>query len=66
MSVSLRGGLGMAISASAVLIAAGACKKQTAQVVYQAVPVERRDNRGNAQPAGAIHADTTVQVNSKA
>jgi len=66
MSVSLRGGLGMAIAASALLIAAGACKKQTAQVVYQAVPVERRDIIVNAQAAGAIQADTTVEVKSKA
>jgi HlyD family secretion protein len=66
MSVSLRGGLGRAIAASAVLIAAGACKKQTAPVVYQAVPVERRDIIVNAQAAGAIQADTTVEVKSKA
>ncbi len=66
MSVSLRGGLRMAVSASAVLIAAGACKKQTAQVVYQAIPVERRDIIVNAQAAGAIQADTTVEVKSKA
>jgi HlyD family secretion protein len=56
----------MAVSASAVLIAAGACKKQTAQVVYQAIPVERRDIIVNAQAAGAIQADTTVEVKSKA
>jgi len=43
-----------------------ACKKQTPQVVYQAVPVERRDIIVNAQAAGAIQADTTVEVKSKA
>jgi HlyD family secretion protein len=43
-----------------------ACKKQTPQIVYQAVPVERRDIIVNAQAAGAIQADTTVEVKSKA
>ncbi|HET7468161.1 MAG TPA: efflux RND transporter periplasmic adaptor subunit [Gemmatimonadales bacterium] len=61
-----RGGLRTAIAAGVVLIAAGACKKQTPQVVYQAVPVERRDIIVNAQAAGAIQADTTVEVKSKA
>jgi HlyD family secretion protein len=50
----------------AVLAIAAACKKQTPQVVYQAVPVERRDIIVNAQAAGAIQADTTVEVKSKA
>jgi HlyD family secretion protein len=58
--------LRMTLAALAALIAAAACKKQTPQVVYQAVPVERRDIIVNAQAAGAIQADTTVEVKSKA
>jgi HlyD family secretion protein len=45
---------------------AAACKKQAPQIVYQTVPVERRDIVVNAQAAGAIQADTTVEVKSKA
>ncbi|MGH7511550.1 MAG: efflux RND transporter periplasmic adaptor subunit [Gemmatimonadales bacterium] len=48
------------------LLAAFACKKPTPQVVYQALPVERRDIIVNAQAAGAIQPDTTVEVKSKA
>src|SRR6476661_8229685 len=49
-----------------VLLAASACKKPTPQLVYQALPVERRDIIVNAQAAGAIQPDTTVEVKSKA
>jgi HlyD family secretion protein len=49
----------------AVLLAS-ACKKQAPQIVYQAIPVQRRDIIVNAQAAGAIQADTTVEVKSKA
>jgi HlyD family secretion protein len=49
-----------------LLALASGCKKPTPQVVYQAVPVERRDIIVNAQAAGAIQADTTVEVKSKA
>jgi len=45
---------------------AGGCRKEVQQVVYQAVPVERRDIIVNAQAAGAIQPDTTVEVKSKA
>lgn len=52
--------------AVAAVLAIGGCKKQAPQVVYQAVPVERRDIIVNAQAAGAIQPDTTVEVKSKA
>jgi HlyD family secretion protein len=58
--------LRMTLSVLGALIAAAGCKKQAPQVVYQAVPVERRDIIVNAQAAGAIQADTTVEVKSKA
>ena len=48
-----------------LLVAAG-CKKEAPQVVYRAVPVERRDIIVSAQAAGAIQPDTTVDVKSKA
>ncbi len=48
-----------------VLLLAG-CKKETPQVVYQAVPVEQRDIVVSAHAAGAIQPDTTVEVKSKA
>ena len=60
-----RRGLGTALPLVALALAS-ACKKQTPQIVYQAVPVERRDIIVNAQAAGAIQADTTVEVKSKA
>ena len=47
-------------------MAAAGCKKETPQVVYQAVPVEKRDIVVSAQAAGAIQPDTTVEVKSKA
>jgi HlyD family secretion protein len=53
------------MSVGALALLAG-CKKQTPQIVYQAVPVERRDIIVNAQAAGAIQPDTTVEVKSKA
>ncbi|HET9725648.1 MAG TPA: efflux RND transporter periplasmic adaptor subunit [Gemmatimonadales bacterium] len=56
---------GLRITLSVVALLAG-CKKQVAQIVYQAIPVERRDIIVNAQAAGAIQADTTVEVKSKA
>jgi len=48
------------------LAIATACKKDAPQVVYQSLPVERRDIIVNAQAAGAIQPDTTVEVKSKA
>jgi len=58
-----RGVIRMTLSVVALL---AGCKKQVAQIVYQAIPVERRDIIVNAQAAGAIQADTTVEVKSKA
>jgi HlyD family secretion protein len=46
--------------------AATGCKKDAPQVVYQSLPVTRRDIIVNAQAAGAIQPDTTVEVKSKA
>ena len=51
--------------AGLVLLAA-ACKKDTPQIVYRAVPVEQRDIVVSAQATGAIQPDTTVEVKSKA
>ena len=50
----------------AALLAVAGCKKEAPQVVYRAVPVERRDIVVSAQAAGAIQPDTTVEVKSKA
>ncbi len=49
-----------------LLTLAAACKKETPQIVYRAVPVEQRDIVVSAQAAGAIQPDTTVEVKSKA
>jgi HlyD family secretion protein len=54
------------ILASLASLALGACKKETPQLVYQAVPVERRNIVVSAQASGAIQPDTTVEVKSKA
>lgn len=52
----------------AALAAAGAaaCTKAPPPVVYQAVPVERRDIVVSAQASGGVEPDTTVEVKSKA
>jgi len=57
--------LRLSLSLGLALIAP-ACKKDAPQVVYQSLPVERRDIIVNAQAAGAIQPDTTVEVKSKA
>jgi HlyD family secretion protein len=44
----------------------GGCKKETQQVVYQAVPVARRDIEVSALASGTVRPDTTVEVKSKA
>lgn len=49
-----------------VLALLAACSKPPVAVVYQAVPVERRDIIVTAQAAGAVNPDTVVQVKSKA
>ena len=54
------------VGITALALAAVGCKKETPQVVYQAVPVEQRDIVVSAQAAGAIQPDTTVEVKSKA
>ena len=50
------------------LVALAACKKEeeAPAVVYQAVPVIRKDIVVSAQAAGTIQPDTTVEVKSKA
>jgi HlyD family secretion protein len=53
-------------AAAAILLLAGACKKDTPKPTYQAVPVERRDIVVSAQASGAVQPDTTVEVKSKA
>ncbi|HQR17805.1 MAG TPA: efflux RND transporter periplasmic adaptor subunit [Gemmatimonadales bacterium] len=47
-------------------LALAACKKEAPTVVYQAVPVEKRNIIVSAQAAGVIQPDTTVEVKSKA
>jgi HlyD family secretion protein len=42
------------------------CKKEEPPVVYQAVPVERRDIVVSARASGTIQPDTVVEVKSKA
>ena len=49
-----------------LLLLVAACKKETPQIVYRAVPVEQRDIVVSAQATGAIQPDTTVEVKSKA
>jgi HlyD family secretion protein len=51
-------------SVAAALLAG--CKKEEPPVVYQAVPVERRDIVVSAQASGTIQPDTVVEVKSKA
>lgn len=50
----------------ALVALAAACKKEAPVIVYQAVPVEKRDIVVSAQASGAIQPDTTVEVKSKA
>ena len=42
------------------------CKKKAEQIVYQAVPIERRDINVSALASGTLQPDTTVEVKSKA
>jgi HlyD family secretion protein len=51
---------------AAGLASATACKKEEPPVVYQALPVERRDIVVTAQATGTIQPDTVVEVKSKA
>jgi HlyD family secretion protein len=50
----------------AALVLSAGCKKKESQVVYQAVPVERRDISVSALASGTLQPDTTVEVKSKA
>ena len=51
----------------AALVAVVGCKKKTVEtVVYQSVPVERRNIVVSAQANGTIQPDTVVEVKSKA
>ena len=54
------------LSLGAILALTAGCSKKTEQVVYQAVPVERRDISVSALASGALQPDTTVEVKSKA
>jgi HlyD family secretion protein len=42
------------------------CKKEEPPIVYQAIPVERRDIVVSARASGTIQPDTVVEVKSKA
>ena len=44
----------------------GCKKKEAARIVYQSVPIERRDIIVSARATGTIHPDTVVEVKSKA
>jgi HlyD family secretion protein len=50
----------------ALLFAAAGCKDKPKPVVYQAVPVERRNIVVSARASGTINPDTVVEVKSKA
>jgi HlyD family secretion protein len=50
----------------AALVLFPGCKKEEPPVVYQAVPVERRDIVVSARASGTIQPDTVVEVKSKA
>lgn len=50
----------------AALAAAAGCKAKQEVLVYQAIPVSRRDIVVSAQAAGSIQPDTTVDVKSLA
>ncbi|MDH4130471.1 MAG: efflux RND transporter periplasmic adaptor subunit [Gemmatimonadota bacterium] len=58
----------MRIKLTFALLTIAACAKQEAPppIVYQAVPVERRDIIVSARASGTIQPDTTVEVKSKA
>jgi len=58
----------MRIKLTFALLALAACAKEEAPppIVYQAVPVERRDIVVSARASGTIQPDTTVEVKSKA
>lgn len=57
----------LAVAGLALPLALAACaRKEEPKVVYQAVPVERRDIMVSAQASGTIRPDTVVEVKSRA
>ena len=54
------------LAPAGLLLALLGCKKEVQPVVYQAVPVERRDVVVSARATGTIQPDTVVEVKSKA
>jgi HlyD family secretion protein len=54
------------LAPAGLLLAALGCEKKVEQVVYEAVPVERRDVVVSARATGTIQPDTVVEVKSKA
>ncbi|MGH7527231.1 MAG: efflux RND transporter periplasmic adaptor subunit [Gemmatimonadales bacterium] len=50
----------------AAVATVSACEKSDPPVVYQAIPVERRDIIVSAQASGTVQPDTVVEVKSKA
>jgi HlyD family secretion protein len=56
----------LVVGAGLALAALAGCKKEAAPVVYQALPVERRDIVVSAQASGTVQPDTVVEVKSKA
>ncbi|MHB1326821.1 MAG: efflux RND transporter periplasmic adaptor subunit [Gemmatimonadales bacterium] len=64
----MMGRLGRAAGVALLVLVVGAgCKRQEAAVVlYQSVPVERRDVVVSARATGTIQPDTVVEVKSKA
>ncbi len=57
---------GRALCLILLIVGPGGCKKETPQVVYQAVAVEHRDIDVSALASGTVRPDTTVEVKSKA
>ena len=62
----MRGAPFVTLMTAAVIGFLAGCKKETAPVPYQALPVERRDIVVSAQASGTVQPDTTVEVKSKA
>lgn len=52
--------------AAAAALAIGACKKTVPPPVYETLPVEKRDIIVSAHATGAVQADTTVEVKTRA
>ena len=54
------------LAPAGLLLAAIGCKEKVQPVVYQALPVERRDIVVSARATGTVQPDTVVEVKSKA